>query len=89
MQRCSGAAECEGFEGGGLPMPKVENFCGGVRVTFKRNNLAKASISDNNVEKTVEKVWRLMKENPHITTKQIADAISISPRGVEENYVGL
>ena len=26
----------EGFEGAGLPMPKVENFCGGVRVTFRR-----------------------------------------------------
>lgn len=26
----------EGFEGAGLPMPKVENFCGGVRVTFQR-----------------------------------------------------
>ncbi len=26
----------EGFDGAGLPMPKVENFCGGVRVTFRR-----------------------------------------------------
>lgn len=28
----------EGFESAGLPMPKVENFCGGVRVTFQRKN---------------------------------------------------
>ena len=26
----------EGFEGAGLPMPKVENFCGGVRVSIER-----------------------------------------------------
>ena len=29
----------EGFEGAGLPMPTVENFCGGVRVTFQRKNV--------------------------------------------------
>lgn len=29
----------EGFENAGLPMPKVENFCGGVRVTFQRKNV--------------------------------------------------
>lgn len=29
----------EGFEGAGLPMPEVENFCGGVRVSFKRRNV--------------------------------------------------
>ena len=86
-----------GFEKAGLPMPTIEAVEGGVRVTFKRNNLGNASIGDNNVEKdvektvekdvekTVEKVWKLMKENPYITTKQIADVISISPRGVEEN----
>ena len=29
----------EGFESAGLPMPEVENFCGGVRVSFNRNNV--------------------------------------------------
>lgn len=29
----------DGFESAGLPMPEVENFCGGVRVSFKRNNV--------------------------------------------------
>jgi predicted HTH transcriptional regulator len=36
-------------------------------------------------EKTVEKVWGLIKEDPYITTKQIADAIGLSTRGIEEN----
>jgi len=26
----------DGFEPAGIPMPKVENFCGGVRVTIQR-----------------------------------------------------
>lgn len=34
---------CEGFEGVGLPMPKVENFCGGVQVKFQRKNVANDS----------------------------------------------
>ncbi len=29
----------DGFESVGLPMPEVENFCGGVRVSFKRKNM--------------------------------------------------
>ena len=29
----------DGFERAGLPMPEVENFCGGVRVSFKRRNV--------------------------------------------------
>ena len=77
----------EGFEGAGLPMPKVENFCGGVRVTFQRKNVVMPVEKDvvNTVEKTVDKVWRLIKENPAITTKQIAEAIGLSVRAIEEN----
>jgi len=30
-----------GFEPAGIPMPKVENFCGGVRITIKRTNFIK------------------------------------------------
>lgn len=29
----------DGFESAGQPMPEVENFCGGVRVSFKRKNV--------------------------------------------------
>ena len=64
-------------------MPKVENFCGGVRVTFQRKTTEKNV--EKNVKKSVEKVWRLMKHDPYITTKQIADAVGLSTRGVEEN----
>ena len=91
----------EGFESAGLPMPKVENFCGGVRVTFQRKSATENAtenattqkttqknvekIVENSVEKSVEKVWRLIKQDPYITTKQIADAVGLSTRGIEEN----
>ena len=38
----------EGFEGAGLPMPKIESAFGGVRVTFQRNNV--------NVSKTAAEI---------------------------------
>ena len=66
-----------------LPMPVVENFCGGVRVTFQGKTTEKTT--EKNVEKSVEKVWRLIKQDPYITTKQIADAVGLSIRGIEEN----
>lgn len=68
-------------------MPMVENFCGGVRVTLQRKNVVESALKnvEKNVEKSVEKVWRLMKENPYITTKQIAENIGLTIRGVEEN----
>ena len=49
-----------------LPMPVVENFCGGVRVTFQRKTTEKTTEKnvEKNVEKSVEKVWRLMKQDP-------------------------
>ena len=33
----------EGFEKAGLPMPKIEDVEGGVRVTFQRNNVSNSS----------------------------------------------
>ena len=78
----------EGFESAGLPMPKVENFCGGVRVTFQRKSATDTTTEkttqknvEKSVEKSVEKVWRLIKQDPYITTKQIADAVGLSTRG--------
>lgn len=37
----------EGFEGAGLPMPKIEEAYGGVRVTFMRKNANGGNVVDN------------------------------------------
>ena len=34
-----------GFEAEGIPMPKVENFCGGVQVSIERTNFIKCRMS--------------------------------------------
>ena len=60
-------------------------------MTLQRKNVVESALKsveksvEKNVEKSVEKVWRLMKENPYITTKQIAENIGLTIRGVEEN----
>ena len=38
----------EGFEPAGIPMPKVENFCGGVQVTIERTQFMKMLNSGKN-----------------------------------------
>ena len=42
----------DGFEREGLPMPKIENFCGGVRVTIERTNFIKLSSSGQTTTET-------------------------------------
>ena len=46
----------EGFEGAGLPMPKIENVDGGVKVTFQRRNANSLQIGEQTTQKTTEKV---------------------------------
>ena len=41
----------EGFEGAGLPMPKIESAFGGVWVTFQRNNV-------NNIFRYADKILK-------------------------------
>ncbi len=47
----------EGFEAAGIPMPKVQNFCGGVEVTVQRTKFMKMMhISDNVTRDVAEDV---------------------------------
>lgn len=39
----------KGFEAEGIPMPKVENFCGGVQISIERTNFIKMSHVARNV----------------------------------------
>ena len=43
----------EGFEAAGIPMPKVQNFCGGVRVTVQRTKFMQMMNVGNNVGNNV------------------------------------
>ena len=84
----------EGFESAGLPMPKVENFCGGVRVTFQRNNVSNSE-QGRNGPKDDPKVGpkelserqvlliKEMKANDTITIQEMTQKIKVSEKTIK------
>lgn len=100
----------DGFEREGLPMPKIENFCGGVRVIIERTNFIKLSAagqtttetiiqktsqetpqetSQKTSQKTPQKIIELIRNNPYISTQEMADIIGIDRRNITRNLRGL
>ena len=100
----------DGFEAEGLPMPKIENFCGGVRVIIERTNFIKLSAagqtttetiiqktsqetsqetSQKTSQKTPQKIIELIRNNPYISTQEMADIIGIDRRNITRNLRGL
>lgn len=71
-------------------MPKVENFCGGVRVTIERTVFVKLSVSgqtggqtgsqttQKSVQTSVQKIVDFISENPNITTQEMANLLGIN-----------
>ena len=59
----------DGFEAAGIPMPKVQNFCGGVEVTVQRTTFIKMM---NVADKTVP------------NTKYLADTPTSTPTSIEQ-----
>ena len=62
----------EGFEGAGLPMPKIEDVEGGVRVTFQRNNV-------NNSSKD-----KLTKNHSHGNNRELSDVLKNVLKNVQK-----
>lgn len=83
----------EGFEKAGIPMPKVENFCGGVRVTIGRikfmqmTNVASDVVSLSQVQLTdrQHKIVNLIKENSFISAQEMSAALSVVHRTIQRD----
>ena len=81
----------EGFEAAELPMPVVENFCGGVRVTFQRKNAtvnATVNATENATEKlnkTQEKIMSILYDDKSATYDVIAQKLGIERTTVWRN----
>ena len=85
----------EGFEGAGLPMPKVENFCGGVRVTFQRKNIVKTAtdiatenatdIATVKLNKTQEKIMAILYVDKFATYDVISKQLGVERTTVWRN----
>ena len=76
----------DGFETDGIPMPQIENFCGGVRVSIERTVFVKLSVGDQtggqttqkSVQKSVQKIVDFISENPNITTQEMANLLGMN-----------
>ena len=78
-------------------MPKVENFCGGVRVSIERTVFVKLSVSDKTSGQTGsqtsgqtggqtrERVYELIKTNPYITRDELSKVLGISPSAIQKH----
>ncbi len=66
----------EGFEGVGLPMPKVENFCGGVRVTFQRKNVNIAKPNSIDTQDVAVNVTEELTERQRIIVELIRKGVA-------------
>ena len=63
----------DGFEPAGIPMPKVENFCGGVRVTIQRTKLMQMMNVTSNVTSDVTS-----NVSSDVVSNVVSDVVSLS-----------
>ncbi|UKK66930.1 DeoR family transcriptional regulator [Prevotella communis] len=92
----------DGFEPAGIPMPKVENFCGGVRVTIQRtkfmqmmNNVTSdvssnvGSLSVAQLTERQKKIREILLKDSYISTQQMSVVLSVVKRTVERDLADL
>lgn len=94
-----------GFEAEGIPMPKVENFCGGVQVTIERTNFIKMSHVARNVVSDVtssvtslspvqltekqKNILELIRKNSRVSIKEMSLALSLVERTIKRHLADM
>ena len=70
-----------------LPMPVVENFCGGVRVTFQRKNATEnaTDIATVKLNGTQEKIMAILHVDKYATYDVIAKQLGVERTTVWRN----
>lgn len=87
----------EGFEGAGLPMPKIENVDGGVKVTFMRKNANNSQTTPNgnsNGEISVDiqltdrqqDIIAYLRIDGDTTATKLAKLLGISKRTIDREF---
>ena len=90
----------EGFESTGLPMPKIEEADGGVRVTFMRKNVNNGNVVDvvvgNAVDELTERqevIYNAIRQNVidgvAVTASSLAKQLKVHPRTIQRNLAVL
>ena len=87
----------EGFERVGLPMPKVENFCGGVQVTIERTKFLQmanvtsdvtsdvVSLSQVQLTDRQKEIINLIKGNPFVSAQEMSVVLSVVKRTIKRD----
>jgi len=91
----------EGFEKVGMPMPKVENFCGGVQVTIERTKFMQMTNVGGGITKDVtsnvtslspvqltdrqKEISKMMLNNPRISVKEMSLVLSLAERTIRRD----
>ena len=87
----------EGFEAAGMPMPKVQNFCGGVRVSVQRTkfmemtNIADdvtsdvTSLSPIQLTERQREIIRMINENERISAAEMSRVLSVVVRTIRRD----
>lgn len=95
----------EGFEGAGMPMPKVENFCGGVQVTIERTKFVQMTNVGGGITKDVtsnvtslspvqltdrqKEISKMMLNNPRISVKEMSLVLSLTERTIKRDVAAM
>ena len=95
----------DGFEAAGIPMPEVENFCGGVRVTIQRTKFMQMMNVTSDVSSDVvssvgslsvvqlsdrqKKIRELILKDTFVSTQQMSVVLSVVKRTVERDLADL
>lgn len=83
----------EGFEKAGMPMPKVENFCGGVQVTIERTKFVQMTNVPSDVGSQLtdrqRKIANIIKENPFVSAQEMSVVLSVVKRTIERDLAAM
>lgn len=94
----------DGFEALGMPMPKVQNFCGGVLVTIERTKFIQMSGTFDNggnfggsggslavaqLSERQKRIYEVIKSNSRVTVEQMVVALSVAKRTLERELAAL
>ena len=95
----------EGFEKAGMPMPKVENFCGGVQVTIERTKFVQmtnvtsevtsdvgsnvGSLSVDQLTERQKKIANIIKEDPFVSAQEMSVVLSVVKRTIERDLAAM
>lgn len=87
----------EGFEKAGMPMPKVENFCGGIQVTIERTKFIQMTNASGGVTKDVTKdnikqlsdrqriILKLIEDDVFVTTNEMSQKTGVTTRTIKRD----